>query len=169
MNRKQLEQLNHKCLYEVYDDEQETNDFRVGYIRAIFDSFIILEKYHTRVGFDGFALVANEAIFKVQQDTQYLKPYQNLNQPQKQIPELSKKGDTLLNFLEWTKKNNKLVEIMTVWDELIIGTIEAIEEDLVIINVVAPEEFASDGKCFIESDNIVDICIDTARLEFITS
>ncbi|MBC2082735.1 hypothetical protein HCA65_09185 [Listeria welshimeri] len=121
------------------------------------------------MGFDGFALVANEAIFKVQQDTQYLKPYQNLNQPQKQIPELSKKGDTLLNFLEWTKKNNKLVEIMTVWDELIIGTIEAIEEDLVIINVVAPEEFASDGKCFIESDNIVDICIDTARLEFITS
>lgn len=169
MNRKQLEQLNHKCLYEVYDDEQETNDFRVGYIRAIFDSFIILEKYHTRVGFDGFALVANEAIFKVQQDTQYLKPYQNLNRPQKQIPELSKKGDTLLNFLEWTKKNNKLVEIMTVWDELIIGTIEAIEEDLVIINVVAAEEFSSDGKCFIESDNIVDICIDTVRLEFITS
>lgn len=169
MNRKQLEQLNQKCLYEVYDDEQETNDFRVGYIRAIFDSFLILEKYHTRVEFDGFALVANEAIFKVQQDTQYLKPYQNLNRPQKQIPELSKKGDTLLNFLEWTKKNNKLVEIMTVWDELIIGTIEAIEEDLVIINVVAPEEFSSDGKCFIESDNIVDICIDTARLEFITS
>ncbi|MBF2508469.1 hypothetical protein IA936_06165 [Listeria welshimeri] len=121
------------------------------------------------MGFDGFALVANEAIFKVQQDTQYLKPYQNLNQPQKQIPELSKKGDTLLNFLEWTKKNNKLVEIMTVWDELIIGTIEAIEEDLVIINVVEPEEFSSDGKCFIESDNIVDICIDTAQLEFITS
>ncbi|MBF2569061.1 hypothetical protein IA939_06470 [Listeria welshimeri] len=121
------------------------------------------------MGFDGFALVANEAIFKVQQDTQYLKPYQNLNQPQKQIPELSKKGDTLLNFLEWTKKNNKLVEIMTVWDELIIGTIEAIEEDLVIINVVAPEGFAADGKCFIESNNIVDICIDTARLEFITS
>lgn len=106
MNCKQLEQLKQKCLYEVYDDEQETNDFRVGYIRAIFDSFIILEKYHTRVGFDEFALVANEAIFKVQQDTQYLKPYQNLNRPQKQIPELSKKGDTLLNFLEWTKKNN---------------------------------------------------------------
>ncbi|EDO1166656.1 hypothetical protein ABW380_000654 [Listeria innocua] len=142
MNRKQLEQLDQKCLYEVYDDEQETNDFRVGYIRAI---------------------------FKVQQDTQYLKPYQNLNRPHEQIPELSEDSDTLLNFLEWTKKNNKLVEIMTVWDELIIGTIETIEENLVMLNTVAPEEFQSDGKCFIECDNIVDICIDTARLKFITT
>lgn len=148
---------------------KKKNDFRVGYIKAIFESFVILEKYHTRVGFDGFVLVANEAIFKVQQDTQYLKPYQNLNRPQEQIPELSKEGDTLLNFLEWTKKNNKLVEIITVWDELIIGTIETIEENLVTINTVAPEEFQSDGKCFIECDNIVDICIDTAQLKFITS
>lgn len=140
----------------------------MGYIRAIFESFIILEKYHTRVGFDGFALVANEAIFKVQQDTQYLKPYQNLNRPQEQIPELSEDDDTLLNFLEWTKKNNKLVELMTVLDELIIGTIETIEEILVMVNTVAPEEFSSDGKCFIECDNIVAICIDTMRLKFIT-
>ncbi|EAE8347561.1 hypothetical protein BOQ23_11610 [Listeria monocytogenes] len=141
----------------------------MGYIRAIFDSFIILEKYHTRVGFDGFALVANEAIFKVQQDTQYLKPYQNLNWPQEQMPELSEEGDTLLNFLKWTKENNKLVELMTVWDEVIIGTIETMEADLIMVNVVAPEEFASDGKCFIESDNIADVSIDTARLKFITS
>ncbi|EHN61916.1 hypothetical protein [Listeria innocua] len=49
------------------------------------------------------------------------------------------------------------------------GTIETIEENLVMLNTVAPEEFQSDGKCFIECDNIVDICIDTARLKFITS
>ncbi|EDO1146989.1 hypothetical protein P3Q01_001317 [Listeria innocua] len=49
------------------------------------------------------------------------------------------------------------------------GTIETIEENLVMINTVAPEEFQSDGKCFLESDNISDVCIDTARLKFITS
>lgn len=49
------------------------------------------------------------------------------------------------------------------------GTIETIEENLVMINTVVPEEFQSDGKCFLESDNISDVCIDTARLKFITS
>ncbi|EKJ8949389.1 hypothetical protein HCA89_10120 [Listeria innocua] len=49
------------------------------------------------------------------------------------------------------------------------GAIETIEANLVMINTVAPEEFQSDGKCFLKSDNISDICIDTARLKFITS
>lgn len=37
----------------------------MGYIRVIFDLFIILEKYYIRVGFDGFVFVVNEVIFKV--------------------------------------------------------------------------------------------------------
>ncbi|HCE1185813.1 TPA: hypothetical protein P0384_002702 [Listeria innocua] len=49
------------------------------------------------------------------------------------------------------------------------GAIETIEANLVMINTVVPEEFQSDGKCFIECDHIIDICIDTARLKFITS
>lgn len=36
MNRKQLEQLDQKCLYEVYDDEQETNDFSCGIYQSYF-------------------------------------------------------------------------------------------------------------------------------------
>lgn len=48
------------------------------------------------------------------------------------------------------------------------GTIETIEENLVMINTIVQEEFQSDGKYFLESDNISDVCIDTERLKFIT-
>lgn len=56
---------------------------------------------------------------------------------------------------------------MIVWDELIIGIIEMIEVNLVMINIFVLEEFVFDGKCFIECDNIVDICIDIVWLKFI--
>ncbi|HHR3147138.1 TPA: hypothetical protein ACSY45_01045 [Listeria monocytogenes] len=43
MNRQQLEKLNRDCIYEVYEDREETNEFYMGYIKAIFKKYIIIE------------------------------------------------------------------------------------------------------------------------------
>lgn len=114
MNRQQLEKLNRDCIYEVYEDREETNEFYMGYIKAIFKKHIIIETYHRSGQFDGFAIIANENIFKVQKDTKYLEPYKNVKSAQMQMPELSSKGDTLYNFLQWAKENKKIVELTTV-------------------------------------------------------
>lgn len=38
MNRQQLERLNRDCIYEVYRDREEINEFYMGYIKAILKS-----------------------------------------------------------------------------------------------------------------------------------
>lgn len=65
MNRQQLERLDQRCIYEVYADKEETNEFYMGYIKAIFKKYIIMENYHRSGQFDGFVIIANENIFKV--------------------------------------------------------------------------------------------------------
>lgn len=166
MNRQQLERLDQSCIYEVYADKEETNEFYMGYIKAIFKKYIIMENYHRSGQFDGFAIIANENIFKVQKDTKYLEPYKNVKSPQMQMPELSTKGDPLYNFLQWAKENKKIVELTTVWDELIIGEIDVLDDELIAMNVLLSDDFSPDGECFIEFESILDVCVDTLKLQF---
>ncbi|EQC0527001.1 hypothetical protein ACY2A2_000962 [Listeria innocua] len=166
MNRQQLEKLNRDCIYEVYEDKEETNEFYMGYIKAIFEKYIIIENYHRSGQFDGFAIIANENIFKIQKGTKYLEPYKNVKSPQIQMPELSSKGDTIYNFLQWAKENKKIVELTTVWDELIIGEIDVLDDELLSMNVLFSDDFSPDGQCFIEYESILDVCVDTLKLQF---
>ncbi|HAK1614864.1 TPA: hypothetical protein H1031_002856, partial [Listeria monocytogenes] len=98
--------------------------------------------------------------------TRYLEPYKNVKSPQIQMPELSSKGDTLYNFLQWAKENKKIVELTTVWDELIIGEIDVLDDDLISMKVLLSDDFSSDGQCFIEYESILDVCVDTLKLRF---
>ncbi len=107
MNRQQLEKLNRDYIYEVYEDKEETNEFYMGYIKAIFEKYIIIENYHRSGQFDGFAIIANENIFKIQKGTKYLEPYKNVKSPQIQMPELSSNGDTYIIFFSGRKKIRK--------------------------------------------------------------
>ncbi|HHR3147139.1 TPA: hypothetical protein ACSY45_01050 [Listeria monocytogenes] len=85
---------------------------------------------------------------------------------QMQMPELSSKGDTLYNFLQWAKENKKIVELTTVWDELIIGEIDVLDDELLSMNVLLSDDFSPDGQSFIEYESILDVCVDTLKLRF---
>lgn len=41
-----------------------------------------------------------------------------------------------------------------------------LDDELISMNVLLSDDFSPDGKCFIEFESILDVCVDTLKLRF---
>ncbi|MCD2207898.1 hypothetical protein [Listeria booriae] len=98
----------------------------------------------------------------MQAGTQYLERYRNLPRVSEQLPQFEDGKDILLEFIEWGKTQNKLVEFIMAWDEKIIGTVVSIDEGILDTN------FKPDGRCFFEYEDIIEVGLDTNYLKLST-
>lgn len=169
MNLQQLERLNQDTIFEVYTDINTPEDFYVGYIKEVYNKFVMLESYNREAEFNGFRFLRNTDIFKIQKDTQYLSQYLNTVFPRNNSQSFSLKDGGMLEVLEWCEKYNKLIELITIWEDEIVGTIESLEEGLVIINAFSPEDFKQDGQCIIDNTDIIEVSMETKQLKFVAS
>ncbi|MBC2266193.1 hypothetical protein HCB37_16955, partial [Listeria booriae] len=76
--------------------------------------------------------------------------------------------DILLEFIEWGKTQNKLVEFIMAWDEKIIGTVVSIDEGILAIDSILDTNFKPDGRCFFEYEDIIEVGLDTNYLKLST-
>ncbi|MBC1233917.1 hypothetical protein [Listeria booriae] len=168
MNFQQLKKMNQDVIYEVYTNMESSEFFYVGYIQKVFNEFIVLESYSECGTFDGFRIIDVARIFKIQAGTQYLERYRNSPRVSEQLPQFEDGKDILLEFIEWGKTQNKLVEFIMAWDEKIIGTVVSIDEGILAIDSILDTNFKPDGRCFFEYEDIIEVGLDTNYLKLST-
>jgi len=151
-------------LYSIYDDIETTN-FHVGYFIDSDEDFLLFNLITTRGFEDGFFLMREENVYRVDFEDRYIDRITKLMQIHNQCKRTSSfsNSDGLVkSLLEFAQNNYFLVVIELENGDFVTGNIESVESDGVIIHIVS-DDGVVEGKSKIWFDSILRMAVDSGE------
>lgn len=153
------EHQKNKKMIAIYVNTDERENFAVGYVVNVVNDQLLFLNVGLHGEFDGYTAAYIDDIYRVENDSRYIKKMQQLcSFDLSNILKIEKEQSAIMSLINTAFKDNGVIKLSVVEkDNVITGYI--VEKNDKFINVLQLDEYGTDdGNSIIEYDDIIQVC-----------